>query len=115
MRRSSALGLVLFLAGCATRPQEPVVQAPTAPPSNEPRRLLGLTAPDLVGHFGNPTLQVREGNSLKLQFRGPRCVLDTYLYPGQGGAYRVTHVDARAPNGADLDQATCVSALELKS
>ena len=48
--------------------------------------ILGLTAAELVGHFGNPALQVREGVGLKLQFRSPRCVLDAYLYPPASGS-----------------------------
>jgi hypothetical protein len=74
--------------------------------------VIGMTAEDLVSHFGNPALQVREGNSLKLQFRSPGCVLDAYLYPPPGGgAQRVTHVDARLPSGADTDAQRCASQL----
>ena len=111
--RRSVLAFTFILAGCATAPRQAEPQLPVTP-SQEPRRLLGLTASDLIGHFGNPTFQVREGNSLKLQFRGLRCVLDAYLYP-QNGALRVTHVDARTPTGTDTDQAACISALELAS
>jgi hypothetical protein len=42
-------------------------------------------------------------------------VLDAYLYPGQSGVPRVTHVDTRTPSGSDVDQATCISALEYPS
>jgi hypothetical protein len=119
MRRLT-LASTLFLAGCATAPQQqPTPRSPVvAPPSAlEPNLLLGLTAAVLVGHFGNPALQVREGNSLKLQFRNRRCVLDAYLYPpGNGaGAWKVTHVDTRDPSGADMAQAACISALENPS
>ena len=107
----------LILAGCAAAPQQPVVQTqpvPTIPAEPQTRRLLGLTAQDLVGHLGNPAFQVREGNSLKLQFRSPRCVLDAYLYPSANGTgpLRVTYIDTRAPSGAGTDQAACISALE---
>jgi hypothetical protein len=77
--------------------------------------LVGLTPQELVGHFGKPALQIREGTSVKLQFRGPRCVLDAYLYPSQNNVLRVTHVDTRAPSGVDMDQAACISALENPS
>jgi hypothetical protein len=115
--RRIILASTLFLAGCATAPQQPVAEAPPAAAPGEPRRLLGLTASELVGHFGNPALQVREGTSLKLQFRGRRCVLDAYLYPtdAAGGPLRVTHVDTRLPSGVDTDQAACISALENPS
>ncbi len=119
MRRSIALSLILFAAACAPRPQAasvPVV-TPQAPPPPQIRQstLYGLNAQDLVGHFGKPVLQIREGNSIKLQFRGNRCVLDAYLYPGRDGELRVTYVDTRGPSGADMDQAACILALETPS
>ena len=112
--------LTLFLAACATRPVTP---EPTPPPVvTTPERpqirssILGLTAHELVGHFGNPALQVREGTSLKLQFRGRSCVLDAYLYPSDsGGVQRVTYVDTRLSSGAAADQAACIAALENPS
>jgi hypothetical protein len=117
--RRLALASFLLLAACATQRQGPTTEnVPTpvpVPTTPEPRQLLGLTAPELVGHFGNPALQIREGNSLKLQFRARRCVLDAYLYPSSGGQYRVTHVDTRARSGVDTDQATCISDLENPS
>ena len=118
--RRLILASTLFLAACATRPQ-PQTPTPQAPPpepiSPQARQLLGLTPNELVGHFGKPALQIHEANSLKLQFRGRQCVLDAYLYPSGGatGALRVTHVDTRAPSGADYSQAACVTSLEYPS
>ena len=114
--RRLILASILFLAACATAPQQPAPQpAQVTPAQPETRRLIGLTAQDLVGHFGNPALQVREGNSLKLQFRGRRCVLDAYLYPSGSGPLRVTYIDTRAPSGVDTDETGCISALETRS
>jgi pimeloyl-ACP methyl ester carboxylesterase len=115
--RRLVLASTLILAGCATRPQpqQPAQQIPPPEPvSPQARQILGLTPNELVGHFGKPALQIREGNSLKLQFRGRSCVLDAYLYP-QSGGYRVTHVDTRSPSGVDMDQAACIFALENPS
>ena len=111
------LASTLFLAACATRPQPPapVQPAQPAPVQRQTTRLTGMSARDLTTHFGRPALQVQEGTSLKLQFRGNYCVLDAYLYPGQNGVLVVTHVDTRTPTGADTDQATCISALEYPS
>ena len=114
MRRLLALSLALILAGCAARQQE--VPAPTPPPAAEnpeqQNSLSGLTAQELVGRYGTPALQIREGNSLKLQFRGVRCVMDAYLYPsGNSGTLKVTHVDTRLPSGGDIDQAACIFSL----
>ena len=78
----------------------------------QPRHLvLGFTAAQLMSVFGAPALQVREGPSLKLQFRNAQCVLDAYLYPSGGQPPKVTYVDTRLPSGADTDQAACVAAL----
>lgn len=116
--RRLILATTFVLAGCAATPQQPgSPQQPveTMPVQQQPTVLTGMTARDLVGHFGPPALQVQEGTSLKLQFRSSYCVLDAYLYPGQNGALRVTHVDARRPSGLDMDQATCISALQRRS
>jgi len=118
--RRLALVSTLLLAGCAARPEQPVVQTPPPTVARPPQvrsSILGLTASELVGHFGNPALQVREGVGLKLQFRSSRCVLDAYLYgPESGsGVQRVTFVETRLPSGVNADQAACISALENPS
>ena len=115
--RRLVLASALFLSACATAPRqaEPVVPPPVTVQPQQPRGLIGMTATDLMHHLGKPALQIREGTSLKLQFRGRLCVLDAYLYPsggGGGGTLRVTHVDTRAPSGIDYSQAACISALE---
>ena len=52
----------------------------------------------------------------KLQFAGPPCVLDVYLYPLRPGAEPVaTHVDARRESdGRDVDRAACIAALAAR-
>jgi hypothetical protein len=118
MRRLT-LAATLLLAACATRPQPPSTPpeqpAPVAPVQRQTTRLTGMTQRDLVGYFGTPALQIREGTSLKLQFRSSYCILDAYLYPGQNGVLRVTYVNTRTLAGADTDQAACISALGLAS
>jgi len=118
--RRIALVLTLLVAGCAA-PRQPIATpaplpaAPVAQPA-ERAAVIGMTAPELVSHFGSPVLQVREGNSLKLQFRTAACVLDAYLYPpANGGAQRVTHLDARLPSGADADAQACAAQLDRGS
>jgi hypothetical protein len=64
-----------------------------------------------VHRFGTPALQIREGNSLKLQFRSDQCVLDAYLYPTGNAPYRVTYVDTRTRALSETDQALCISSL----
>ena len=113
MRRLFALSLVALLAGCATRPQQAPEPAPVVQPEpQEQNSLSGLTAQELVGRFGAPALQIREGSSLKLQFRGRRCIMDAYLYPsGSSANLKVTHVDTRNLTGGDMDQAACIFSL----
>ena len=115
MRRAFAFAFLL-VAGCATAPQpqspppRPVPATPTPPLRGE---LIGLTAPELVQRLGSPALQVREGQGLKLQFRGALCILDAYLYPplNASGPERVAHVDARLRSGTETDPRTCVATL----
>jgi nitrous oxide reductase accessory protein NosL len=115
MRRFAILAS-LFVAGCATAPEQPQpTPATITPPKLHIRGdLIGMTAGELVQRLGSPALQVREGQGLKLQFRASRCILDAYLYPPPGAVapVRVTYVDARLRSGADTDQRGCVAALE---
>jgi hypothetical protein len=104
----------LPLAGCATTPAVRPTKVPErAPPrysSAGLERVMGRTAPALISLFGQPDADVREGDARKLQFAGPICVLDAYLYPTNGKQI-VTYVDARQPSGATIDRASCVAAL----
>ena len=123
MPRSSlapALAASLALSACASAPEQPEVQpTPVAAPRPAAARgaIVGLTAAELVAHFGSPALQVREGVGLKLQFRSTRCILDAYLYPPPAGAgvQRVTYVETRLPSGVPTPQAACISDLENPS
>ena len=118
--RTSILLLLagLALAGCvgpqaAAPPAAPAPPPPTAYGPGGLESVLGATARALAGQFGNPDLDVREGPARKLQFLGPACVLDAYLYPPRGGRGEavVTHVDARLPDGREMDRSSCVAAL----
>lgn len=119
----AALALAgIGLAGCvpARAPAPPPATSAIPPPrpyaATGLEAVLGATAQALVGAFGDPDLDVREGAARKLQFLGPACVLDTYLYPPRGGRGEpvVTHVDARLPDGREMDRASCVAALSRR-
>jgi hypothetical protein len=46
---------------------------------------------------------------------GKPCILDAYLYPERkGGREVVTYVDARRSDGALVDRASCVEALQRR-
>ena len=120
-RIALATAPALLLAACTT----PVAQpggAP-APVSQKPAnmheagldRVIGKTAAQLVALFGPADLDGREGQARKLQFVGPACVLDTYLYPSRDGAEPVAaYIDARLPSGEDIDRASCIAALSRR-
>jgi hypothetical protein len=113
MRRFSAVSLALLVAGCATAPRPSTEPVSEVPQSTHTRgAIVGLTAEELVRRLGTPALQIREGDSLKLQFRSDQCVLDAYLYPSGNAPYRVTYVDARSRSLADVDQALCIASIE---
>jgi hypothetical protein len=113
------LGGLLVLGGCAAKTERPAPAVTRPPPqrvvpynSTGLETVLGRTARMLEAQFGKPSLDVREGPARKLQFGGPACVLDAYLYPPKGGGEPiVTHIDARLRDGRDLDRASCVAAL----
>lgn len=104
----------VLLAACASGRQP--LQPPQQPPPSQHTggAIIGLTTGELVQRLGTPVLQIREGSSLKVQFRSQYCVLDAYLYPPVGAAapYRVTYVDTRSRALAPVDQATCLASLQ---
>ncbi len=111
------LAAAVALGGCggemipAARPATYVPVPSAAPPSVLAVR--GQTAPRLIAQFGQPALDATEGPARKLQFAGPICVLDTYLYPPAKGRGEpvVTYLDTRQRDGGPIDQASCLAAL----
>lgn len=109
---------LIAVTACARVATEVPAPAPAPITPAQPREsgvLIGLTGNELVSRFGNPTLQIREGNSFKIQFRGQLCVLDAFLYPAAGAQYRVTHVETRSRAGTATNQADCIRTLEFPS
>jgi hypothetical protein len=117
--RAVCLALSLLAAGCTSAaPDQPPVQSASAVVRPSPTGLQGVMGQDaggLISQFGQADLDVREGSARKLQFVGPACILDAYLYPSSGSREPVvTHVDARLPDGRDMDRASCVAALSRR-
>jgi hypothetical protein len=120
MKAGSALALAALVAACAPRAVGEVAPAASrpvrpAPPTQATAGLeavIGRTAAMLTARFGAAALDIREGNARKLQFESASCILDAYLYPPADGREPiVTHIDARLPDGRDMDRASCVAAL----
>lgn len=113
------LAALALLAGCGPSTVAPPASVATTKPSSRPEtgldRVLGHDARALILLFGTPDQDVREEPARKLQYASNICVLDAYLYPASPGAEPVvTHVDARLPNGDDIDRASCIAALSRR-
>nr|WP_233281526.1 hypothetical protein [Sphingomonas changnyeongensis] len=114
----AAMAGLALVGGCTARPAPLPRALPVTPPVlsvSGLERVLGATAAGLVALFGPPELDIREDQAVKLQFAGPICVLDAYLYRTRArGEPVVTYVDARQPDGRDIDRASCVAALAAR-
>ncbi len=122
--RIIAIGLAtLTLSACvgsggvvppAQRSQPPVARQNPMTNIVGLEQVMGQDERGLVRLFGDPRLDIREGDARKLQFTGDACVLDTYLYPEGSREPVVTYVDARTPDGRTADRASCVAALRRR-
>ena len=125
----TACALALIFVGCVSAPaahaqtRQPAHVQRTAPPipvrpAMGPKGLdavMGKDASTLKRLFGEPRLDVVEVHGRKLQFVGKACVLDMFLYPdGKGRTEIVTYVDARRSDGAAVDRASCIDALQRR-
>jgi hypothetical protein len=125
--------IALALAGCAgpaipragtggtsgssvgKKPPRPSVTQPPVVRPVQQNILIGNSAEALSRSMGRPRLDVAEGSGRKMQFAGPSCVIDIYFYPPSAGAAPVaTHVDARSPDGRDVDINRCAEALQRR-
>jgi hypothetical protein len=132
MRLVALATLALLLGGCAggapgPAPRRPVstVAAPVrsnivvVPEVMAPAGLegvIGSPAAALTRRFGQPRLDVPEGDARKLQFAGSQCVLDIFLYPVAASAEpTATHVEARLRlGGAATDAGACIREVEQR-
>lgn len=114
MKTVAVLGLALLAGACAAPGgvAPAVVSKPVIPYTSAGlERVIGQNETGLTALFGKPDADIREGAARKLQFAGPICVLDAYLYPDGTQPPRVTYIDAREPDGSSIDRASCVAAL----
>lgn len=72
-----------------------------------------MTAGELIQYFGKPRLQIIEGEGTRLQFAGPNCILDVYLYPpeSRSGPARATYIVAHNAQGGSVDAQACSTAI----
>lgn len=116
MKTGSALLAAILLGGCASGGGLADTVARPIPFQTGAAlgAIMGRDASQLVAQFGAPNADVREGPGRKLQFAGPICVLDAYLYPRGSSAPVVTHVDARQLDGSPIDEGSCIAAIQRR-
>ncbi len=109
------------MARPAARPPAPVERAAVSFPARAIvvarglESVIGKDVSALKRQFGEPRLDVVEVYGRKLQFVGKPCILDAFLYPeNMGGREVVTYVDARRSDGAAVDRASCIEALQRR-
>ena len=122
--------VVAMLAGCAgsgapapgraavpaASPRAAAVAAPQVMAAAGLQGVIGLPAASLMRRFGEPRIDLVEGDARKLQFAGATCVFDIYLYPlARGAEPTATHVEARIrQGGAAADPGACIRELERR-
>ena len=120
IRKFSVVFLIPMLAACAsTGGVAPGLPATYNNPGLQNVQgldiVMGKSASNLIRLFGDPAQDVEEAPGRKLQFSSGACILDAYLYPPQGGGdARVTHIDTRRSDGAEVDRVSCVNALRVR-
>ncbi len=129
---------VLLAAGCAETPgrtgvapkpaaehaAEPAPEtASRAPESPVPSGRRVITLDSLMGAreetlrrlLGAPDFRRLDPPARLVRYRTPACLLDLFLYPDPGGDHRVTHVEARSPDGEDRATSQCLDAVALRA
>ncbi len=79
----------------ALTPEKPEPAEPEIPVDDDPAQFMNGDVAALRDALGDPILIRRDGPAEVWQFRGDACTLDLFLYPGDGGALAVKHVDLR--------------------
>lgn len=103
-------------AATSAPPRAGSVAAPQVMAAAGLEGVIGSRATALVRRFGEPRIDLAEGDARKLQFAGATCVFDIYLYPlAQGAEPTATHVEARIrQGGAAANPGACIRELERR-
>jgi len=89
-------------------------RAPRPQPGGDVAGIMGADIRTLRARFGEPRIDLVEGDARKLQFASSDCVLDIFLYPLREGAAPVaTHVETRLrQGGTPTSSERCISEVE---
>lgn len=103
-------------ASAAALPRASGTAAPQVMAAAGLEGVIGLPAAALLRRFGEPRIDLAEGDARKLQYAGTTCVFDIYLYPlARGAEPSATHVEARIrQGGAAADPGACIRELERR-
>ncbi len=77
------------------------------PDAPGPERLVGLNAAAIQKMLGIPGFKRRDPPAEIWQYRNDGCLLDVFLYLGDGG-YSVTHVEVRGRSVAEVSGTECL-------
>jgi hypothetical protein len=100
-------------AAASPAPSPAAAQIAAAPPVvTGARGLVGLNRDALGARLGQAGFVRRDGPAEVWRYRGRDCLLDVFVYRESDGAQRVTHVDARTPQGRPTPPDPCLEALE---
>lgn len=94
--------------------QQLALAAPTTPATIDPKDLRGLARADVAALLGEPDLDRREANAEALLYSGGGCVLHVFLYPQQGGAFRVDYAELGPDNRDKTADAACLLGLRKR-
>jgi len=128
LRPAAACAAMALMSACVGGPAVPIpsttsrtaptvaepFRAPRAQPGGNAAGIMGADVRTLRARFGEPRIDLVEGDARKLQFASSDCVLDIFLYPlRDGGAPVATHVETRLRQGGEAtSRARCIADVE---
>jgi hypothetical protein len=108
-----AIALVLLLGACSSGPEPARTPLPSAPPTGEPRELIGLTGPQLQAMLGRAAFSRRENGSEMWRYDNPKCRAFFFLYV-EGNTSRVRHVETMPRGRTMAADPACLNVLRAK-
>ena len=94
-----------------TQPLEQLAHTPPAPTYPEIDTLKGLASANVEDLLGAPHFRRRDNPAELWQYRGADCVIDLFLYPGNGARLTVEHLAVRGTAGKTVQRQGCFVSL----
>lgn len=93
----------------ADKPEPKEPKQPEIPVNDDPAQFMTAGGDALREALGDPDLIRRDGQAEVWQFRGDDCTLDLFLYPVEGEALAVKHVELRGE--AEGERRACLAGM----